>query len=247
MRIPRIYQADSLSVGQEIQLDSQATVHVSRVLRLREGDAIVVFNGLGGEYHGIVCRLDKRASTVRLQRYAEADAESPLKIVLAQGVSRGERMDYTVQKAVELGVHHIVPVETERTVVNLNDARKDRRRQHWQTIVHSACEQSGRNFVPGVAEVTGLSPWLQQMQAQNSENKFVLNHRTERGLGAVHVNGQQPVYVLIGPEGGLSDREITQAEQAGFISVRMGPRVLRTETAALAFVSVLQSKWGDFA
>jgi 16S rRNA (uracil1498-N3)-methyltransferase len=246
MRIPRIYQAVALSVGQEIQLDSQATVHVSRVLRLREGDAMVVFNGEGGEYHGIIQRLDKRAAAVHLQSYVNADSESPLRIVLAQGVSRGERMDYTVQKAVELGVHHIEPLETERTVVNLNPERKQRRRHHWQSVVQSACEQSGRNFVPQVSDVAKLTDWLQQLPDQERESRFVLNHRVDRGVDSIHVDSQLPITVLIGPEGGLAEQEVAQAEQAGFVSVRLGPRVLRTETAALAFVSVLQAKWGDF-
>jgi 16S rRNA (uracil1498-N3)-methyltransferase len=247
MRIPRIYQANSLAVGQEIQLDSQATVHVARVLRLREGDAIVVFNGQGGEYHGIINRLDKRAASIQLQRFVDVAVESPLRIVLAQGVSRGERMDYTVQKAVELGIDAIVPLQTERTVVNLNHERKDRRRQHWQSVVDSACEQSGRNFVPHVAEMQKLSHWLQQLQSSGEGNKFVLNHRVDHGVRSLQVNAQQPAYVLIGPEGGLAEHEIVQAEQAGFVSVCLGPRVLRTETAALAFVAVLQAKWGDFA
>ncbi|MGD8592305.1 MAG: 16S rRNA (uracil(1498)-N(3))-methyltransferase [Gammaproteobacteria bacterium] len=249
MRIPRIYQAETLTVGQEVQLDSQATVHVARVLRLREGDAIVVFNGQGGEYHGIVGRLDKRSVTIHLQNFIEADVESPLKIILAQGISRGERMDYTVQKAVELGVSAIVPLQTERTVVNLNAERKERRRQHWQTVVYSACEQSGRNMVPHVDPVIMLSNWLQTLSVKTAgeDSKFVLNHRVDSGVDSLPLNAQQPITVLIGPEGGLAEDEITQAEQAGFVSVCLGPRVLRTETAALAFISVLQAKCGDFA
>lgn len=246
MRIPRIYQAVALSVGQEIQLDSQATVHVSRVLRLREGDAVVMFNGAGGEYHGIIQRLDKRTATVQLQNFVDADCESPLRVILAQGVSRGERMDYTVQKAVELGVHRIEPIETERTVVNLNSERKERRRHHWQSVVQSACEQSGRNVVPQVADVAKLTDWLRQLPDPERENRFVLNHRVDQGVDSLHVDAQRPITVLIGPEGGLAEQEVAQAEQAGFVSVRLGPRVLRTETAALAFVSVLQAKWGDF-
>jgi 16S rRNA (uracil1498-N3)-methyltransferase len=246
MRIPRIYQAVPLTVGQEIQLESQAAVHVTRVLRLRAGDAIVLFNGQGGEFHGVVDRLDKRVTTVQLQSFADTDTESPLRITLAQGVSRGERMDYTVQKAVELGVHRIAPVETERTVVNLNPERKARRRHHWQSVVQSACEQCGRNVVPQVMDVLKLADWLHSLSAQEQENRFVLNHRVERGVSSIQLDSQQPITVLIGPEGGLAEQEIAQVEQAGFVSVRLGPRVLRTETAALAFISALQAKWGDF-
>ncbi|KPJ87946.1 MAG: hypothetical protein AMJ53_17445 [Gammaproteobacteria bacterium SG8_11] len=246
MRIPRIFQADSMREGQEISLDSQASVHVARVLRLREGDTIVVFNGQGGEYQGIISRLDKRATTVRLQSYVDCTVESSLSIILGQGISRGERMDYTVQKAVELGVHRIVPVQTERTVVHLNQERKDRRRQHWQSVVQSACEQSGRNFVPPVEDVVKLPLWLQHLQTQEQVNKFLLNHRAQGGVESLHIDSAQPVYVLIGPEGGLAEQEVEQAEHAGFVSVRLGPRVLRTETAALAFIAALQAKWGDF-
>ena len=246
MRIPRIYQAVPLAVGQEIQLDAQAAVHVTRVLRLREGDAMVLFNGQGGEYHGIVNRLEKRATTVQLQSFADTDTESALRISLSQGVSRGERMDYTVQKAVELGVHAIAPLQTERTVVNLNSERKERRRHHWQSVVQSACEQCGRNYVPQVSEVLKLTDWLQQLPPQERENRFVLNHRVERGVNSIQLDSLQPITVLIGPEGGLAEQEIAQAEQAGFVSVCLGPRILRTETAALAFISILQAKWGDF-
>jgi len=219
---------------------------VVKVLRLREGDAIVVFNGRGGELYGCLSRLEKRTAVIQLQVYSESNVESPLKIILAQGISKGERMDYTVQKSVELGVHGFVPVMTERTVVNLDSERQGRRVQHWQTIVNSACEQSGRNMVPRVESVVGLPQWLQTLGAQEP-NKFVLNHRADSGIQDLQVDRQQSIYVLIGPEGGLADREVAQAAEAGFVSVRLGPRVLRTETAALAFVAALQATWGDYA
>lgn len=246
MRIPRLYQSIPLAVGQKLQLDAQATVHVAKVLRLREGDFVVVFNGQGGEYQGMLVRLEKRSATVHLQGYRDTDLESPLKILLAQGISRGERMDYTVQKTVELGVHSIVPLMTERTVVNLDAERQGRRVQHWQTIVNSACEQCGRNFVPRVDEVASLPHWLQAFVTAEQANRYVLNHRAKLTLGDLRVDPRQPVYVLIGPEGGLSDHEVQQSEQAGFVPVRLGPRVLRTETAALAFIAALQAKWGDY-
>lgn len=243
MRVPRIYQPIPLAEGKTIQLDAQATVHVARVLRMRQGDEVVVFNGEGGEYRGFISQLSKRRTEIHLKTFKTIDIESPLKITLGQGVSRGERMDYTIQKSVELGIHQTVPLLTERTAVNLNQERRLRRQQHWQTIVNSACEQSGRNFVPRVAEIVDLEHWL---TALGEGNKFVLNHRAERSVESVQVDSQLPVYLLIGPEGGLTEEEIVSAEQAGFVSVRLGPRVLRTETAALAFISVLQAKWGDF-
>jgi 16S rRNA (uracil1498-N3)-methyltransferase len=157
-------------------------------------------------------------------------------------VSRGERMDYTVQKAVELGVSHIVPVVTERTVVNLKAERRERRQAHWQSVVNSACEQSGRNRVPRVAPVTDFGHWLTTVPAGL---KLVLHHRTAQGLaGLAPPNG--PVTLLIGPEGGLSAGEIDAARGAGFQPLCLGPRVMRTETAAVAALAVLQWRWGDF-
>jgi 16S rRNA (uracil1498-N3)-methyltransferase len=244
VRIPRIFQDFPLAEAQTIELEAQAAVHIARVLRLREGDVVVVFNGKGGEYHGCISQLQKRSVQVQLQEFKDSEVESPLDIVLAQGISRGERMDFTVQKAVELGVKQIQPLVSERTVVNLNSERKQRRREHWQSIVQSACEQSGRNFVPLVNEVESLPVWVNKL---GGGNKFVLNHRAAQGVQDLRVDTTQPVYMLIGPEGGLNSAEIEHAEETGFISVRLGPRVLRTETAALAFISLLQARWGDFA
>jgi 16S rRNA (uracil1498-N3)-methyltransferase len=246
VRIPRIYQPISLSSGQTVELDAQATVHLTKVLRLRVGDALVVFNGKGdgegGEFNARVESVERRSARIVLGEFVERSVESPLSVVLLQGVSRGERMDYTVQKAVELGVARIVPVITERTTVNLRGERQEKRRVHWQSVVNSACEQSGRNFVPEVAAVSSFTTALQEVDA---DLKLVLHHRAQTGLDALPPP-QGPVGLLIGPEGGLSAAEIAAAETAGFLPLRLGPRVLRTETAALAALSVLQWQWGDF-
>ena len=159
-----------------------------------------------------------------------------------QGVSRGERMDYTVQKAVELGVAQIVPVNTERTVVNLKGDRQVRRQQHWQAVVNGACEQSGRNVVPEVKPIVPLQQWL---DAPAAGLKLVLHHRAETSLGELP-KPEGPVVLLIGPEGGLAPAELSAAQSAGYLPLRLGPRVLRTETAAVAALSVLQWLWGDF-
>jgi len=218
-------------------------VHLTKVLRLRVGDALVLFNGEGGEYVARVAAVGRRSTRIEVGEFVEGERESPLELILLQGVSRGERMDYTVQKAVELGVTRIVPVLTERTVVNLKGERQEKRRAHWQGVVHSACEQSGRNRVPAVA---ALRPFAQAVAEAAGGLKLVLHHRAETSLETLPVP-QGPVSLLIGPEGGLSAQEITTAEAAGFVPLRLGPRVLRTETAALAAISVLQWRWGDFA
>jgi 16S rRNA (uracil1498-N3)-methyltransferase len=243
VRIPRIYQPLSLQSGQTVTLDAQATVHLTKVLRLRVGDELVVFNGEGGEYAARVSAVERRAASIEVGAFCAHELESPLPLVLLQGVSRGERMDYTVQKAVELGVTHIVPVLTERTVVNLKGERQQRRCEHWQAVVNSACEQSGRNRVPTVAPVT---PFATAVAAADEGLKLVLHHRAQTQLHNLSAP-QGVVTLLIGPEGGLSAGEISAAEAAGFMPLRLGPRVLRTETAAVAAMAVLQWQWGDFA
>jgi 16S rRNA (uracil1498-N3)-methyltransferase len=245
VRIPRIYQPITLSSRQVIELDAQATVHLTKVLRLRVGDALVVFNGEGGEYEARVSEVGRRAASIEIGEYVDHSVESSLELVLLQGVSRGERMDYTVQKAVELGVSRIVPVMTERTVVNLKGDRREKRRQHWQSVVNSACEQSGRNRVPLVSPIMTFAEAIADA-GEASGLKLVLHHRAKTNLDALPAP-QGAVNLLIGPEGGLSAQEIATAETAGFVPLRLGPRVLRTETAALAAMSVLQWQWGDFS
>jgi 16S rRNA (uracil1498-N3)-methyltransferase len=243
VRIPRIYQPISLHSGQMLTLDAQATVHLTKVLRLRPGDALVVFNGQGGEFAARVSTVERRTARIEVGEFVAREVESPLGLVLLQGISRGERMDYTVQKAVELGVTHIVPLQTERTVVNLSAERQARRCEHWQAVVNSACEQSGRNRVPAVAPVTAFADGI---AAAAPGLQLVLHHRAETRLQALPPPSG-PITLLIGPEGGLSAQEIAAAEAAGFVPLRLGPRVMRTETAAVAAMAVLQWQWGDFA
>lgn len=243
MRIPRIFQPQSLASGQSLELDAQATAHLTRVLRLKAGDELVLFNGEGGEFAARIEALEKRAAVVRVGEFRGRELESPLELVLVQGVSRGERMDYTVQKAVELGVARIVPVITSRTVVNLKDERRERRQEHWQMVAAGACEQSGRNRVPVVAPVVAFERWLAATPPAGL--KLVLHHRAEQGLGGM-TRPAGPVTLLIGPEGGLSPQEIDAARAAGFLPLCLGPRVMRTETAAVAALAVLQWRWGDF-
>jgi len=250
VRIPRIYQPIPLICGQTVECDAQATVYLTKVLRLKTGADLVVFNGEGGEFRARVGAVGRRSASIDIGEFVQRETESPLELTLLQGVSRGERMDYTVQKAVELGVAHITPVVTERTVVNLKGDRLVKRRDHWQAIVNSACEQSGRNRVPIVAAIQPFTAVMKESAQTLAEDKhaltLVLHHRAEASLDDLPIP-QGPVSLLIGPEGGLSDGEIATAEAAGFVPVKLGPRVLRTETAALVALSVLQWLWGDLA
>lgn len=250
MRIPRIYQAVPLKVENTVTLDAQAAAHVARALRLKLDDRVTLFNGEGGEYAGVLSQVSKREITVKLLEHLDPQNESPLYITLLQGVSRGERMDYTLQKAVELGVNEIYPVMTKHTSVQLNEERKQKKQMHWQGVVNSACEQSGRNNVPVVHSVNSMSSCLDKIIVENYDLFLVLNHRSILPISEsiADLNNQKPkrVVLIAGPEGGLSEIELSDAEHKGFSSVKLGPRVLRTETAALAAVSIMQSLWGDF-
>jgi len=246
MRVPRIFQAVPLKVGESIRLDAQATTHVVRVLRLKQNDRITVFNGKGGEFSGIISEISKRESVINLLEHLSPVNESPLDISLLQGVSRGERMDYTLQKAVELGVHKIFPVFTEHTAVHINDERKEKKQSHWQGVVNSACEQSGRNLIPEVYTASSLYQCLDQFSVSDKVVGLVLNHRAAISIADTNMEKPDRIILVAGPEGGLSESEITELERRNYISVKMGPRVLRTETAALAAISILQSMWGDF-
>lgn len=243
MRIPRIYLPVPLAPGALVTLDEMATRHVTRVLRLRPGAAVVLFNGEGGEYAAVLKEAGREGLTARVSVFHAVECESPLSITLAQGVSRAERMDYTIQKAVELGVTRIVPVFTARSVVDLRGDRLQRRLQHWQGVIIAACEQCGRNRVPALAAAVELADWLHGATIPDA-CRLVLNHRA---TDALHTRAPgTALTLLIGPEGGLEEQEIAQAERAGFVGVRLGPRVLRTETAAVTALAALQTLWGDF-
>ena len=222
--------------------DDQAH-HVAHVLRLAPGDALTVFDGRGTEYAATIERVAKSGVTVKVGPARAVDRESPLAVTLAQGISSGERMDYTVQKAVELGAHTIQPLATERSVVRLSAERAAKRLAHWQAVAVAACEQCGRNRVPAVLPVEALASWL----AAPRENalRLTLSPRASATLRE-HKRPGGPVVLLVGPEGGLSPREQQDAEAAGYMPVRLGPRVLRTETAAVAALAAMQTLWGDF-
>lgn len=239
MRVSRFYLDGPLEAG-EHQLDGDLAHYIGRVLRLAPGAAIQVFNGTGQEWPGEVIEVAKKQVTVRLDPAIPGLPESPLKVHLGQAMSRGERMDWAIQKAVELGANQITPLFTERCEVKLQGERADKRQAHWQQIAVSACEQCGRSVVPRVHPPTALDTWLNDLQA---DLKLVLHHRTEQNLESL----QRPdeLALLIGPEGGLSREEIAGAQQSGFKPARFGPRVLRTETAPVTALTLAQYLWGD--
>ena len=242
----RFHFQGRLGNGSEVRLQADAAHHAVRVLRLAVGDPVVLFDGQGGEFEARITRIDKGEVAVKTGAHRDIERESRLHIVLVQGLSSGDRMDITLQKAVELGVAAIQPLATERSVVKLKEERAQRRMEHWQNLVISACEQCGRNRVPEVLPLLDLPDWLAQveMPAPAGEARLLLSPGAAQSL-----RERAPVThltLLVGPEGGLSPVETQLAQSRGFMPVRLGPRILRTETAALATLSAIQALWGDF-
>ena len=241
MPIPRFYCPElNVSSSNLLQLPAAAHRHAVQVLRLKEGSPLRLFDGQGLEYEAVLDNITKRNSSVRLGEKWLSNNESPLEITLLQGVSRGERMDYALQKAVELGVSRIIPIMTERCNVQLSKGRADKRMVHWRGVMISACEQSGRNILPELCNVMQLEEALTH---NNVGSCLVLDPLAETGFTTL----ERPdnIVLLIGPEGGLSEQEIQQAITVGFKSVKFGPRILRTETATVAAIAVIQTMWGD--
>lgn len=241
MRIPRIYTEQNLLSGEVVELEESASHHLSKVLRMQAGRELIVFNGAGGEFAATIYEVHKKHVVIQVAEHTLDNRESPLNLELAIGISRGERMDWVLQKATELGVTNIIPLITERTEVKIGGDRQDKKIQHWQQTIISACEQCQRNLLPTLAEPIQISDWLTQV---NSELRFVLHHRDSKQLPAD--KKPESVTLLIGPEGGLSDREIAHAIEYDFNALTLGPRVLRTETAPVAAISLVQYLWGDF-
>ena len=239
----RLFVSGQLINGTELLLEGDRARYLGRVLRLRIGDEIRVFNGEGPEWSASIEAMTRTTATLRVGEATETATESRLKIHLVQGISRGERMDYVVQKATELGVKRITPVLTEYGVVKLDEQRATRRRDHWAHIAMSACEQSGRTRVPLVDTPLPLRNWFGQKPAE-VDAQVVLKPGAPVALSRIKAPTTK-ICLLIGPEGGFSESEYEDAELAGFTAVSLGPRVLRTETAAAAALSVLQSRWGD--
>lgn len=239
----RLYVASPLETGALIFLAGEQAHYVGRVLRLRVGDELILFNGLGGEFSAVAAEISRQDVTVRVGKRNDRDSESPLAIDLIQGIARGERMDIVVQKATELGVRRISPVVTEFTVVRLDSGKAEKRAAHWTRIALGACEQCGRNTPPVIDVLRPLGDRIASAISKDME-RLVLRPGVDRTLNSLTASVGR-LELLIGPEGGLSDAEYEQAAEAGFVACSLGPRILRTETAAVAAIAVLQSKWGD--
>ncbi|MEX3774344.1 16S rRNA (uracil(1498)-N(3))-methyltransferase [Pseudomonas sp. MYb118] len=239
MRLSRFFIDAPLSIGEHELPEAQAH-YISRVLRMAEGDALQLFDGSGQEFRATLREVGKKRVVVAIEESFAGQIESPLQIHLGQGLSRGERMDWAIQKATELGVNEITPIFSERCEVRLKDERADKRLLHWRQVAISACEQCGRSRVPVIHPPVLLADWLKQTQA---DLKLVL-HPVAEPLTS-HAKPSSLAF-LIGPEGGLSEAEVEQAKGAGFHAARLGPRVLRTETAPVVALSVAQQLWGDF-
>lgn len=238
----RIFQAVPLNEHAIIRLDENASHHLARVLRATMGDSIFLFNGNGNEYAAVIKHIDKKSVEVEITNEKLCRNESPIAISLAQGIARGEKMDFIVQKAVELGVNQIFPLVTERCNVKLKGEREDKRLQHWQSVAISASEQCGRCLIPEVHAPRKLETWLSQIKADIC---FVLSPHVENTLSLRKTTVVSSVALLIGPEGGLSEHEISVAIQIGFQPLKLGPRILRTETATIAALTAMQVKFGD--
>ena len=242
MSEPRFYLDHPLALGARFSLPPSPARHAARALRLTVGDAITLFNGQGGEFAARIERIQKDEVAVSITGFADIERESRLRVMLAQGISSGERMDYTLQKAVELGVTAIQPIAAKRSVVKLAGDRADRRVAHWQGVVASACEQCGRNQVPVVTAPLSLTAWLGQ---HGAGRLLFLSPLAEARLADLPAPTTMDSLVA-GPEGGFEADEIAALHAAGAVPVRLGPRVLRTETAALAALAAMQTLWGDF-
>lgn len=239
----RVYVPGDIPAHGIFDAPPDAAHHLLHVLRAAEGDVLVVFDGRGLEYPATVERIGKSFVSLRVSEPHAVDRESPLAVTLAQGVSSGERMDFTVQKAVELGIAAIQPLATERSVVRLSAERAVKRVAHWQAIAVAACEQSGRNTVPQVLPLASVPNWLAQVPS--NALRLTLSPDAASTLHDIE-RPRASVVLLVGPEGGLAPREQEDARAAGFRGIRLGPRVLRTETAALAAMAAMQALWGDF-
>jgi 16S rRNA (uracil1498-N3)-methyltransferase len=242
----RFHFEGRLGNGSEVRLQPDAAHHAVRVLRLNVGEPVVLFDGRGGEFEARITRIDRGEVSVKTGAHLDIERESGLNIQLVQGLSSGDRMDITLQKAVELGVAAIQPVATQRSVVKLKDERAQRRMEHWQNLVISACEQCGRNRVPEVLPLLDLPDWLAQFNALVPDDEARLLLSPAATVPLKELVPPARMMLLIGPEGGLSAAETQLAQSRGFRPVRLGPRILRTETAALAALSAIQTLWGDF-
>jgi len=240
MKIPRFFLNQGLRIQDEIELDLELSHRLSSVLRLEKGASLILFNNDFFEYSAIITNITRKKVTIQILERHEKNVESPLQIHLGQVISKGEKMDFVIQKSTELGVHRITPLFSERSVVHLKQDRLDKKAEHWQKVAMSAAEQCGRTLVPLVDTPKDLAEWVAE---QKEKTCLVLDPNSRHPLAKTEV--LSPLAVLIGPEGGLTNDEVQRAVIHGFKAVKLGPRILRTETAALALLAAIQAKAGD--
>lgn len=241
MRSYRIYINQDMMCGQSLVLPEQQSHHLGKVLRMRTGEYIHLFNGVGGYFVAEIKSIDKRAVTVVPAEFVPDDDQASIELILAQGISRGRHMDYTIQKAVETGVAGIIPLITENSNVHLTEKNRDNKFIHWRNIVINACEQSGRNVLPEIYRPVGFNEWIAK---ENDSTRLLLDPASGCSLSSITTTPEK-LTIISGPEGGLSDQEQDLAARHMCIRIRLGPRVLRTETAAIAAISACQVLWGD--
>ncbi|MCH9639079.1 MAG: 16S rRNA (uracil(1498)-N(3))-methyltransferase [Betaproteobacteria bacterium] len=246
---PRFYINKAIDTGQVIELPCDTRHYATRVLRLKTHDKIILFNGMGGEFSANIINIKKSNIKILIDQHHDSEFESPLNIELAQAICTNEKMDWIIQKAVELGVTRIQPISTNRSVVRLSAERVEKRLRHWEKTIVSACEQCGRNHLPPVLSVLSLADWLSNKKTEQGDQQFnfMLSPTTEKTLS----NYPRPasdakILLAVGPEGGFTSEEEKNFLHTGFTPVRLGQRILRTETAAMAAVAAMQTLWGDF-
>lgn len=243
MRINRIYEPQPIEDNTEVQLNEKASHHISNVLRMKVGQMLVLFNGDGHDYIGKIERIEKKRVFFKMEESHKVNNESPLQIHLGQAISKGERMDLVIQKSVELGVTDITPVITERCNVKLDPERRQKRHDHWQRVATSAAEQCGRAIVPTIHDPVNLTDFLRK---HDEGLKLVCHFRNAKQLSQLKERNTN-ITLVVGPEGGFSDKELSECQLFSYQPVTLGPRILRTETAPITAISVMQAMWGDLA
>ena len=243
MRIPRLYTPQAFIQGDELNITGQAAHHIAHVLRLSNGATVQVFDGSGCENRAIVRTINRSTVSLKIAGPVTVRPESSLDITLLQGIARNDRMDFILQKAVELGVNAIQPLWTQHSQAHLKGIRLEKRFKHWQGVIISACEQCGRATIPQLAAAKNYSEWMRN--PETSGLRLLLQPDSETGMGTLKPT-EERIHVLVGPEGGFDIDEQVLAKSAGFIGICLGPRILRTETAAIAVLAGMQTLWGDF-
>jgi len=241
----RFYHSENLELKLVVELGAQTHIHATKVLRLKVGDQFALFNGDGFDYVVKVIEISKHKTSVEIINKYEVNHESPLKITLAQGIAAGDKMDWVIQKTVELGIESIQPLFTERSIVKLDRERADKKLEHWRTVAISACEQTGRAIIPEILSPLPLSQWLSAQQKKNNL-KLILTPSKAQNINQLE-KPSSSIDFMVGPEGGFSDKEMALALNSAFIPINFGQRILRTETASIVALSIMQNLWGDFA